>query len=64
MVSQEEMTRTNYDSNTDNFFMHYERIQNLENRNSYFPNNEYSSRDFVVSKDELDKILEKNNYYK
>ena len=64
MVSKEEMPRTNYDIKTENFYMHYEKIQDLENKKSYFPNDEYSSRDFAVSKEELIKILEKNNYFK
>lgn len=64
MVSKEEITRTNYDSKTDNFYMHYEKIQNLTNKEKFFPNDEYSSRDFVISKEQLNEFLNKNNYYK
>jgi UDP-N-acetylglucosamine 4,6-dehydratase/5-epimerase len=63
MVSNEEISRTNYDIKTNNFYMHYEKIQYINNKNILFPNNEYSSRDFIVSKEELYKILEKNNFY-
>jgi len=64
MVSKEEIARTNYDKETDNFFMHYEKIQNLDNKELFFPNDEYSSRDFTVTKEELNEILYKNDYYK
>ena len=64
MVSKEEIPRTNYDIKTDNFYMHYEKIQNLENKEILFPNNEYSSKDLIVTKGELIENLEKNNYYK
>lgn len=64
MISKEEIPRTNYNKKNENFFMHYRNIQDLQNKEYYFPNNEYNSKDFVVSKDELNNILEKNNYFK
>jgi len=63
MISKEEMPRVNYDIETNNFYMHYEKIQTGVEHPVEFPNDEYSSKDFVVSKAELIDILEKNNYF-
>ncbi len=59
MISNEEIPRTFYSKEDDCYFMHYKDVYD----NLLFPNNEFSSRDVVVSKVELDNILEKNNYY-
>lgn len=63
MIAKEELHRTFYSKETDNFLMHYSDIQenNMVNK---FTNNEYSSHYCVYTKDELIQILEKYNYYK
>lgn len=57
MVSQEESPRVFEDSNY--YLMHYKNIygQNL------FKNNEYSSKDCLIKKAELENLLEKNNFF-
>lgn len=59
MISKEEITRTFYDDNFDCYLMSYTNIYDILK----FPNNEFSSRDVVVTKDELDEFLKKYNYY-
>ena len=63
MIAKEELPRTYYSKDTDNYLMHYKDIQK-DNMVNKFINNEYNSGDYVMSKDELLEILEKNNYYK
>jgi UDP-glucose 4-epimerase len=58
MISIEETPRTFYDSNRDIFYMHYEQL-------SISPIDfEFTSDKTVVSKQELDSILSKYNYFK
>lgn len=60
MVSGEEIPRlTKYHDNK-HLLMHHTNVFNQLN----FANNEYSSRDTVLSKEDLRKILINNNYYK
>ena len=63
MIAKEELPRTFYSKDTDNYFMHYRDIQK-NNMTNKFPNDEYNSGDFIYSKEELIEILDKNNYYK
>lgn len=63
MISKEELPRTWYSKEYDNYFMHYRDIQK-DNMVGIFPSDEYSSGDYVNTKDVLIEILEKNNYYK
>mgnify|MGYP003641440703 FL=1 len=58
MISSEETPRVK--EQEDYYLMHYRNIY----KGIDFPNNEFSSRDCVVSKQELGQLLEKNNYYK
>lgn len=58
MVCKEEMPRTKDEK--DFFIMHYSKVFNELS----FPNNEYSSRDCVISKDNLYKYLKQNNFFK
>ena len=62
MIAKEELPRTYYSKDTDNYLMHYRDIQK-DNMVNKFINNEYNSGDYNYSKEELLKILEKNNYY-
>lgn len=59
MVSSEEIPRL-FNVDDQHIGMHHETISN----EIKLPNNEYSSRDFCVSKGELKEMLIKNNYYK
>lgn len=61
MISSEEVPRTFYNSEQDCYLMHYEKISTSVPK---FANNEFSSRDVVVSKNELIEILEKYNFFK
>lgn len=63
MISKEELPRTYYSKDTDNYLMHYRDIQK-NNIIGKFPSDEYSSGDFIMSKEELTNVLEKNNYFK
>ena len=58
MVSIEEVPRTYYDQGSNSFYMHYEKIAN--NPIGY----EFTSDKVVVSKEELNIILQKYNYFK
>lgn len=63
MIAKEELPRTYYSKDYDNYLMHYKDIQK-HNMMGKFINDEYNSGDYSYSKDELIKILEKNNFYK
>jgi len=63
MISKEELPRTFYSKESNNYFMHYSNIQKF-NMIGNFTNDEYSSEDHVNTKKTLIEILEKNNYYK
>tara|TARA_B100000900_G_C20562548_1_gene709557 strand:- start:743 stop:1672 length:930 start_codon:yes stop_codon:yes gene_type:complete len=58
MVSIEEAPRTYYDEKLNTYFMHYEKL--AENPIDF----EFTSDKTVVSKDELEIILEKHEYFK
>lgn len=58
MIAKEETTRTYYDNNSDCFYMHYKDLADPS------INREFSSKDTVVTKQELSYILEKYNYFK
>ena len=62
MIAKEELPRTYYCKETDNYLMHYKDIQE-NNMVGKFINEEYNSGDYVLSKEELIKKLEKNDYY-
>jgi len=62
MIAKEELPRTYYSKDTDNYLMHYRDIQ----KNSMvgkFTHDEYNSGDYTYSKNELIGVLETNNYY-
>jgi len=61
MIAGEEITRTHFDPNSNMYIMHYE---NLAKKEISFNNNEFSSKDVCVTKEELTQILEKHNYFK
>lgn len=63
MIAKEELPRTYYSKDTNNYFMHYRDIQK-DSMIGKFTNDEYCSADFVYTKEELIEILEKYNYYK
>lgn len=58
MISIEEAPRTHYNEELNTYFMHYERL--AENAISF----EFTSDKVVVSKEELEQILEKYDYFK
>lgn len=57
MIAAEEMPRTHEDEKY--FYMHYKNVSSF-----HPPQLDYSSRDQVVTKEELDAVLNKFNYYK
>lgn len=59
MIAREEIPRTHFDASNNSFYMHYENI--AETRVNMV---EFSSKNVVVSKDDLAKLLEKYNYFK
>ena len=58
MISSEEVPRVKHSGNF--YHMHYKEIYN----DVAFINNEYSSRDYVMTKEELYEKLEKYNFFK
>lgn len=58
MASSEELPRIKKIDNY--FYMHYKNVYN----EITFPNNEYSSKDVCLSKEELDSVLKFYNYFK
>ena len=58
MISKEESPRTTYESKSNAYIMHYKDISD----NSF--KGEFTSDTVCVSKKELEKILELNNYFK
>lgn len=58
MIASEEVPRVKKHYN--HFLMHYEKVFNEIN----FINNEYSSRDYVLTKNEVKNKLEKYNFFK
>jgi len=63
MISNEELPRTKYSEDSDNYYMHYKNIEKNSMINN-FNNGEYNSSDFTLSYTQLKTLLEKNNYYK
>lgn len=59
MIAQEETPRTQFDKSKNMFFMHYHNISKAK-----INFKEFNSRDCVVSKVELEKVLQKYNYFK
>jgi UDP-glucose 4-epimerase len=57
MISSEEVPRTKRENNY--FLMHYKNVYNEVS----FKGNEFSSRDCVIPKEELEKFLIENNYF-
>lgn len=57
MISSEEIPRVKKENNY--FYMHYKEIYNELS----FPNNEYSSKNVCMSKQELDNLLKSFNYF-
>jgi UDP-glucose 4-epimerase len=58
MISKEEITRTFFDKDKNTYYMHYKNI---------YPehiNNEYTSDKVLLSKEQLNFLLEKNDFYK
>jgi UDP-N-acetylglucosamine 4,6-dehydratase/5-epimerase len=58
MISSEEIARVK--EGFDCYYMHYKMIYDSVS----FPNNEYSSKNFCVSKEKLNDILKNYNYFK
>jgi len=58
MVAQEEVTRTDFSDLYDCYFMHYSNLASDPIKK------EFSSKDTTVTKEELNQILEKHNYFK
>lgn len=58
MASQDEIPRMKQEDTV--YLMHQEEIYNQVQ----FPNNQYSSQDFVISKEDLHKFLQSKNFYK
>lgn len=63
MIAKEELPRTYYSKDSDCYYMHYKDIQS-NSMVGKFIHDEYCSGDYIYTKNELIKILEKNNYYK
>lgn len=63
MIAKEELPRTFYSKDSNNYLMHYVEVQK-DNMSGKFPNDEFCSRDFTYSKEELYNVLEKNNFYR
>jgi UDP-glucose 4-epimerase len=61
MIASEEISRSEYSEKDNMYIMHY---RNITKNPSSFSNNEFSSKDVCVTKEELIQILEKNNYFK
>jgi hypothetical protein len=59
MVSNEEVPRTIYNEDDDVYYMHYKNTSD-----SKFIWDEYTSDKTLVTKQELDIILQKYNYFK
>ena len=60
MVSSEEIPRLKKHEGGNHFLMHHTNVYG----DLTFANNEYSSRDTVISKNELRKVLINNNFYR
>jgi hypothetical protein len=60
MAASEEIRRMEYSKEDNVYLMYPEEEFNEVN----FENNEYSSKDFCLSKEELRKYLKNKNYYK
>lgn len=58
MISSEEIPRVKTEN--EYFYMHYKETYNQIT----FPNNEYSSKDFCLSKEDLNVVLKSFNYFK
>ena len=63
MIAKEELPRTHYSKDKNCYFMHYVDIQK-DNMVGKFINDEFCSKDYVYTKEELIEILKKYNYYK
>ncbi len=59
MIAKEEMPRTQFNEQKNLFFMHYHDLSPTK-----IPYEDFSSVNVVVSKDELNEILKKYNYFK
>jgi UDP-N-acetylglucosamine 4,6-dehydratase/5-epimerase len=60
MISNEEVSRVTTMNTNNYFFMHHKNVYN----EIKLINNEYSSRDCLITKEELYKYLKKQNFYK
>jgi UDP-N-acetylglucosamine 4,6-dehydratase len=60
MVSKEEIPRTFYDEKNNVYFMHYKNIY----INNNFSWSEYTSDNTIISKNDLNEVLKKYNYFK
>ena len=60
MVSKEEIPRTFYDGKNNVYFMHYKNIY----INNNFSWSEYTSDNTIISKNDLNEVLKKYNYFK
>jgi UDP-glucose 4-epimerase len=60
MIGNQEVSRVFYDKENDMYLMHYKNIHNAVT----FPENGFSSEYHTVSKEELEKILERYDFFK
>lgn len=60
MISPEEISRVFYDKQNNMYLMHYKNVHNEH----LLPENGLSSKDQVISKEELENILEKYNFFR
>ena len=61
MIAGEEGARSYFSAEENAYLMHYE---NLSQTPPQFPNDEFSSKDVCITKEELLELLEKNNWFK
>ena len=60
MISKEELPRVFFSKEDNSYYMHYKKIYNTVD----FKNDEFSSKNVLITKEHLNNILKKNNYYK
>lgn len=60
MISKEEVSRVTTDENSKYYYMHYKNVYGTTS----FINDEFSSKDYVMSEEELDAMLSQYNYFK
>ena len=64
LISKEEAPRTFYSAVTNNYYMHYEKLSHTPYSNCGTKIGEFTSDLNVVSKEELQHLLQTSNYFK